>query len=538
MLKQVGLLLVLSLILINCAQQVPPTGGAKDMIPPNLISSIPENKTLNYKGTTVELVFDEYVVLDNITQKLTITPEIDNPYTFKQKGTEVLLKFKKPFADSTTYTLNFGDGVKAFAERIPAKNLKLVFSTGTVIDSGRVYGNVRDVQTNKPVFDALVGLYKTSDTLNPEKQKPYYFSRTDSSGNFSIENIQTSVYNLIALDDKNRNLLYNTKDERIAYLDSALQVGTDSTIHNIHLFHSDMTEPRIQRTIPKVNSYTLMFNKNMERVGVLFNKNDSLPYYHETPNQFKFFKPENYTADSMLVHITATDSLGNQLEVEQKISFMTQRGKDKVVDPFSIKTLPQDGKPLPRLTQQYQFIFSKPVMQLNPELITIIKDSTTTETLADHKTKWNPDKTILTISDTITLTDTLKFEINPGAVIGVEGDTLLLTNFKHPLLKEEAYGTIRGQVTGADTVKHVIVQLLDTKGEIVQTSYQKKYNFIRIQPGEYTLRAIVDINGNGRWDTGIYKQKRQPEPIYFLPDKLVVKSNFEYEHIDISIGKN
>jgi hypothetical protein len=537
MINKIGLLVFLSVLLFNCAQQVPPTGGKQDMVPPNLISSLPENKTVNYKGTTFQLAFDEYVIVDNLMQKLTITPNIENPYTFKLKGTEILLKFKKPFADSTTYTLNFGDGIKAFAERIPAKNLKFVFSTGAVLDSGSVYGNIKDIQTDKPVLDALVGLYELNDSLNPEKQKPYYFSRTDSSGNFAIENIQLNSYKLIAIDDKNRNLLYNSKDERIAYIDSPIKVGTDSTLYSAYLFHSDMTEPRIQRTIPKVNSYTVVFNKNMERVGVNFNQNDSIPYYLETANQLKFYKPENYSADSMLVNITAVDSIGNTMEAEQKITFMTQRGKDQVVDPFSIKTLPVEGKPLPKLTQNYQFIFNKPVREINPELVTIIQDSTTQETLAAHRIEWNYDKTILTIGDTIQLRDTLKIEINPGAIIGVEGDTLKAIKLAYPLLKEEAYGIIRGEITGADTISHIIVQLLDSRGDVIQTSYTKKYSFIRVQPGEYTIRAIVDNNGNKRWDTGVYIQNKQPEPIYFLPDKLVVKSNFEYENINIAIDR-
>jgi hypothetical protein len=225
------------------------------------------------------------------------------------------------------------------------------------------------------------------------------------------------------------------------------------------------------------------------------------------------------------------------MEAQQKITFMAQRGKDKVVDPFSVRTLPANGKPLPNLTQNYQFIFNKPVKNINPELVSIIQDSTKKETLASHRIAWNFDKTILSIEDTLSLTDTLKIEINSGAVIGVEGDTLKPVKLAYPLLKEEAYGIIRGEVTGADSIPHIIVQLLDSKGEIVMTSYNKKYNFVRIQPGEYTIRAIVDNNGNKRWDTGIYRDNKQPEPIYFLPEKLIVKSNFEYEHINITIDQ-
>ncbi len=179
------------------------------------------------------MFFDEYVIVDNIQQKLIITPETENPYNFKQKGTSIVLTFKKDFADSTTYTFNFGDGIKDFAERNPAQNLKLVFSTGATIDSARVYGTISDLRSNKPIFDALVGLYQVKDTINPEKQKPYYFSRTDSSGRFAIENVQVARYRLIATDDKNRNQLYNTKDERIAFLDSAIRVGADSVAYNL-----------------------------------------------------------------------------------------------------------------------------------------------------------------------------------------------------------------------------------------------------------------------------------------------------------------
>ena len=71
--------------------------------------------------------FDEYVVVDNINQKLIITPEADNPYSYKQNGKSVELNFKKKFEDSTTYTFNFGDAIKDFAEKNPAKNLKAGF---------------------------------------------------------------------------------------------------------------------------------------------------------------------------------------------------------------------------------------------------------------------------------------------------------------------------------------------------------------------------------------------------------------------------
>src|SRR5688572_2342398 len=146
MLRTIAFAILVLLFFERCAQQVPPTGGKRDSIPPNLVESNPLNKTLNFKGKKIELFFDEYVVVDNINQKLVITPESDNPYSYKQNGMSVLLTFKNPFKDSTTFTLNFGDAIKDFAEKNPVKNLKIVFSTGNTLDSGRVYGTLKDIR--------------------------------------------------------------------------------------------------------------------------------------------------------------------------------------------------------------------------------------------------------------------------------------------------------------------------------------------------------------------------------------------------------
>ena len=530
--KKYWLPLLALVVLTRCAQQVAPTGGKKDTEPPKLTGSVPENKTLNFKEREIELFFDEYVIVDNIQQKLIITPETENPYTYKQKGKSVLLSFKKDFEDSTTYTFNFGDGIKDFAERNPAQNLKLVFSTGSTIDSARIYGKITDLQTNLPVFDALVGLYKPSDTLNPEKQKPYYFSRTDSSGTFAIENIQVANYRLIAIDDKNRNQLYNAKDERIAFLDSSLSVGADSIAYQLKLFLSDVTEPRVLRTIPKVNNYTVVFNKAVEKIHVEFPKKDTLAYFLETPTQIKFFNPGN-AVDTTLSRIIATDSLGQTVEQEQKITFLQQRGKERQLDAFTVRTTPERNKPLAR-DFTYTFFFNKPINIIRPEQIELQNDSLSKISLNELNWKWNRSQTELTVKGKASARDTIKWIIPAGALISVEGDTLVAGVYKHPVLKEDEYGILRGNVK-ADSGAHYIVELLDKEFKVVRTTTSSPYTFINIPPGEYQLRLIIDKNNNGRWDTGMFKEGKQPEQIMYFPSSIVVKSNFEFDDNNFTI---
>lgn len=532
MLKTIGFAIICLLIFGRCAQQVSPTGGKKDTIPPNLLQSIPLNKTLNFKENRLELFFDEYVIVDNITQKLIITPEADNPYTYKLNGKSVVLNFKKQFQDSTTYTLNFGDAIKDFAERNPVKNLKMVFSTGSTLDSGRVYGTLKDVQTNKPLFDALVGLYNPSDTLNVAKQKPYYFSRTDSSGIFSIENVQIRPYRLIAIDDKNRNMLYNAKDERIGFLEKAVNAGADSLNYTLMMALSDNTPLKIQRTLPKVNNYGVVFSKPIEDVQVHFISQDSLPYMIENGTQIKFFNVQPH-ADTTVVKLSATDSLGTTTDFEQKIAFLPPRGKDRQKDPFTISSKPEQNKPLAQAFT-YRMIFNKPIGKIDDSKIELITDSLTHETLSNIKYKWNNTRTEVIVNAQSFAKDTIKWEIPKGSIISVEGDTLARTLIKHPVINDEDYGVLRGSVMNPDTGVQYIVQLLDEQYKVVDQHLGLTYNFIHIPQGKYFLRAIVDVNKNGRWDTGQIEKSQQPEAIIYLPEKLLIKSNFELNDINLT----
>jgi hypothetical protein len=522
------------LLLTQCAQVVPPTGGPKDTTAPELLQTFPENKSLNFKGKSIQLIFDEYVVIDNIQQKLIITPEVENPFTFKLNDKTVTLNFKNAFPESTTFTLNFGDAIKDFAEKLPAKNLKLVFSTGPSIDSAKISGTVTDLLTDKPVFDALVGLYKPADTLNPEKQKPYYFSRTDSSGRYQIENVQASHYSLIALDDKNRNLLYNSKEERIAFFNESTNVTSfDTTQHALKLFISDLTVPRVQRTSPKVNTYSVVFNKNMDSIHVHFPA-DSLPYFLEQPNTLKFFHTPAIS-DTVHAIITGVDSLGLSFEVEQKIAFLPKRGKERRPDPFTLRTTPDKNEGINR-EFTYLLTFNKPIKLFDPEKISFVKDSTTKRPLADFKWQWDQYKTEVTIFGNSNAKDSLKLDIANAAIISIEDDTVAAQVIKHKFLSEEDYGIIRGKVD-ADSSVNYILELVDSQLKVVQRAYKSPYVFTKIRPGDYQIRLILDRNNNKRWDTGNYHEKAQPEHVLFFPGKITVKSNFEYDDNNFTIPR-
>ncbi len=93
----------------------------------------------------------------------------------------------------------------------------------------------------------------------------------------------------------------------------------------------------------------------------------------------------------------------------------------------------------------------------------------------------------------------------------------------------DSYGTIFIDIVEPEN--NWLVQVLNRKDEIVQQSYIKnksgKIGFRYLNPGEYMLRIVVDLNMNGQWDSGNYYERIQPEDLMYFPRKMIVRKNWE-----------
>lgn len=91
------------------------------------------------------------------------------------------------------------------------------------------------------------------------------------------------------------------------------------------------------------------------------------------------------------------------------------------------------------------------------------------------------------------------------------------------------FATLEFQLSGvADT--NIVVMLVD-KGDkvLMQTKAGRSHTaeFFYVIPGTYYVRAYVDRNGNGIWDTGNYEADLQPEDVYYYPREIECKEKFD-----------
>ena len=93
----------------------------------------------------------------------------------------------------------------------------------------------------------------------------------------------------------------------------------------------------------------------------------------------------------------------------------------------------------------------------------------------------------------------------------------------------EEFGTFSVTVSGLASDSNLVVQLLDQQEKVIkqQPVVGGTVLFQYVTPSKYYLRAFVDANGNGRWDTGNYDQDLQPEDVYYYPEETECKAKWD-----------
>lgn len=120
-------------------------------------------------------------------------------------------------------------------------------------------------------------------------------------------------------------------------------------------------------------------------------------------------------------------------------------------------------------------------------------------------------------------------EIDSAAFEGIYG--LVSPGIKQGLKvkTENEYATLLVEIANKIDAP-VIVQLLDKSDNVQRMAKANASNeayFEYVKPATYYLRAFVDKNGNGIWDTGEYEQDLQPEPVYYFPEEVECKAKWD-----------
>ena len=123
-----------------------------------------------------------------------------------------------------------------------------------------------------------------------------------------------------------------------------------------------------------------------------------------------------------------------------------------------------------------------------------------------------------------------KVEIDSAAFQGLYGAVSDPTKQNVKVRTEDEYSSLVMELSGVNLSDSIIVQLLDNGDKVVRQTLADAdgvAEFAYLKAGTYYVRAYIDLNGNGQWDTGIYDQDLQPEPVYYFHEKLDCKQKWD-----------
>jgi len=242
-LMRILILILIAISIASCANRGTPTGGEKDILPPEITKSVPANFSTNFKGDEIRIYFNEYIKIKDLRKQLIVSPPMDTePVVTPMSGASdyITIKIVDTLEANTTYAFNFGESIVDNNEENPYPYYRYVFSTGNIIDSLSVKGYVVDALKEEPDTFISVMLYEVDSTYTDSiiyKQKPRYITNTlDSLTSFNIENIKAGTYKLIALKDKNSNYMFNQKNDKIGFKEDFITVPTDDS-YKLTLFN-------------------------------------------------------------------------------------------------------------------------------------------------------------------------------------------------------------------------------------------------------------------------------------------------------------
>jgi uncharacterized protein (DUF2141 family) len=520
------------LIIQSCAQMATPPGGKKDTLAPKLITSIPLNKSKNFKGKKLELSFNEFINVRNLNQELLITPNIGTYQTrIRPNGLSIVLD--SALKDQTTYTFNFRNSIEDMSERNIGKNIKLVFSTSNTIDSLSITGKIKSIDQNKAFENVLVGLYPYNDTLRIDKVKPYYFTKTDTSGIYTLENLAQGKYYMAAFIDGNNNLLYNSNKEPVDFITEPFFILNKNETKNFFISLQNLDPLKVIKTTSTAKTVLYEMNRGIKSLEIDNKKN--LIYQIEGNKNIRIYIKNQDPKDTLFLSANLIDSLNRNYKIPLKIKFRELNKKEKLIpSPLQVSYSPIQGK---YVSPEDSLVlnFPKPVISWDIKRVQFKTEENETITLPDDAYMWNKYSNQLTIKRSfLPYREKFLLYLDKGAFVSVENDSsdVQKQNFQFQDLEE--YGSIEGKV--GNQASNYIVQLLN--GSNMQVLYEQntslKFNFLHVEPGIYLIRAIEDKNKNGYKDIGNFLLKTKPEGVYYMEGKIKLKANFQITDLFIS----
>lgn len=498
-----SLFLGLILFLAACAEIVPLTGGPSDnraALPVDGTQN-PEQGALYVNRNELQVKMNEFFTLNDPANTAVINPNAGKLEVTSNKR-DLSIKWDSTLQANTTYIIQLNGTIRDLNEKNDTIH-QFVFSTGDKIDSLKINGVVTDGFSNKPSNAFTIGLYDS--VKDPYKNAPTYICKSNDKGEFEFSYLKSGEYQLFAFLDSNKDRLPSIGED-IAY-SSKLIASADSTFS--HILASKPKSPLKQLQVKILNPGTFYaYGKEISDSNLTINSQ---------PIQIV----KRFTSDSVLV---ALPSVSNDV-----YTFID--GPDTITKIISLKDRNKNFSILNKVYKSAWTLGDTLLFETNE----FIDKIDTSLIVVEDKTKLKVNYDFLFSGNQV--------RIIPKSAIAFD----LIVNFK--------MGAVKGLTNQSDSIKvelktyrtsdlsnlklnieslkgQWVIQLMDGTNAIrtfLKTDSDSVVQWNNLIPTTYQIRCIRDVNGNGKWDTGKWETKSQPEEVVRFDIKSKLRPNWDIE---------
>ena len=527
---------------------------------------------LNFKGKRIEVTFDEYLQLDNVSQHLLMSPPQQTPPDVKVRGKKLVIQLQDTLRDSTTYTINFGNAVCDYREKVPLHNYTFYFSTGPTIDTLEYTGRVYEAATLNPLEGIFVGIHQSMEDSAFTTAPFLRVAKTDSAGFFRIGNMHAGTYRLYAVEEVSRDYRLSP-GEALAYADEPIRpvlppvrmmdtlrmdtLRTDSlkldTLPEpevkgatLMLFREEQQRLYLQRTI----------RDQQHRIQIYFSSSpDSLPQLRPLTDSLNYFLSYSSKRDTVTLWLTdslsiAQDSIFIEARFRRTDSlYRLEWATDTLRAIWRAPKLNARAKAAEERKNRNRRLELKSNARSGFDLYDTLRLQCATPIATIERDSLHLFERVDTILKPMPFTlapyDTLPMQLvflatfNPegryelridsGAIHDIYGVTHIKGTYPLQVKSLSDYSTLRVKLN--PYLPKARIQVLNNKDQVLRELPAETEGalFEYLKPDAYYLRLYLDENGDGKWTTGSWSEKRQPEPIYYFPEKIQTKSNWDFE---------
>ncbi len=541
---QMSVAAVAVLLLFGCAQVGSPDGGGRDEDAPQVVSADPPFGSVQFDQGAFVLEFDEFVQLQDARRQMLVSPPLPVPPRAMVRGKMVKVELADSLMADRTYIVQFGDAVRDLREGNVAKGLQYVFTTGDVLDSGRVAGRAEDAWSGEAAAGIRVLLFEEGlpavalDATLPDSLRPLpdYVGLVDDSGRFDVGFLPISKLGWMVLDDVNGNYRAD-QGEALAWGKGTLQTVTDSAG-----WAELMAAPALRLDAPPPSASTYLSGVRVDSSGYFRAAISGLEALREGPDglsdsdiadSLALMGPEGpvelgmkgdsvwaklpgFSADEsgpwLLRHPSGTDTLvfrGVEANTPPVPVEPAERFADRAGH-FSLRFAPRPVR-LDTAMCSGTVVMEGDTAALSPALFRLV----------ENRLDVGPFPPGASVS----------LMVEPGGIQGEEGLSTDTLEWRLSVRVPSDYGAIQLVLDSAAHASDgaVIWLLLNSSGAPTTHEVDAEGRFNQLLPGRYRVVMVQDENGDGRWSGARPAKGLHPEPVLRWASEVDVRAGWEVE---------